>query len=230
MRVDPLTLETLWAGALRDLPFRKASFFVTSLLAPGLFWLFGAALAGATKPISLLGLVGLAGLSALGLGSSLVQVRWRSRRTGGWPSSRTVVSVHQAYYSCMILLLSAYSMILAVQVARRVGWPFHNIAVVLYALSAIAGVLWAPRSLPSKPQDVALAASRGVRWLPWVIAIQAGLTSLGVLLGVWASRGDGSWAYFLVLGLGTLLALITVTLGFSAFYRFLVFVTNPPPA
>ena len=229
MRIDTFTLKTIWTSALRDLPFRRASFFVTSLIAPGVFWLFGAALAGFSRPISLVGLGGLAGLSVLGFGSSLLQLRWKSRRKTGRPSSRTVVPVHQAYYSCMVLLLSFYCLVLALQVALRVIGPFFSGAVVLYGLSALTGILWAPRSMPSKPQDIPLAASREVRWLPWVIAVQSGLTSLGVFLGVWISRGSGTWAYFLVMGLSALFALITVTLGLSMFYRFLVFVFNPPP-
>jgi len=230
MRIDSFALKTIWTSALRDLPFRKASFFVTSLIAPGVFWVFGAALAGFAEPISLLGLGGLGGLTVLGLGSSLLQLRWKSRRRTGRPSSRIVVSVHQAYYSCMVLLLSFFCLVLALQVALRAMTPFYTAAIVLYALSALAGVLWAPRSMPSKTQDVALAASREIRWLPWVIAAQSALTSLGVFAGVWISRGTGTWAYFLVLGLSALLALIMVTLGLSLFYRFLVFVFNRPPA
>ncbi len=229
MRVDTFALRTIWTSSLRDLPFRKPSFFVTSLIAPGVFWLFGAALAGFGEPMSLVGLGGLAGLSALGLGSSFMQLRWKSRGKTGRPSSRTLISVHQAYYSCMILLLSAYCLVLALQVALRLTGPFYGGALVLYVLSAIAGAFWAPRSLPSGPQDIASAGSREVRWLPWVIAVQGSLTSLGVFLGVWISRGSGTWAYFLVMGLSALLALITVTLGLSMFYRFLVFVINPLP-
>jgi hypothetical protein len=101
--------------------------------------------------------------------------------------------------------------------------------VALYALSTVAGLLWAPHSLPKKPEDVALAASRDIRWLPWVIAVQGGLASLGVFLGVWISRGTGTWAYFLVMGLSALFAMIMVTLGLSMFYRFVAFLFNPPP-
>lgn len=229
MRIDTFALNTMWSSALRDLPFRRASFFVTSLIAPGVFWLFGAALGGIAKPISLIGLGGLVGLTVLGTVSSLLQLRWKSRRMTGGPTSRTVVSVHQAYYSCMILLLSFYCLVLAVQVALRVMTPFGSGAVVLYVLSAVAGVLWAPRSVPSKAQDAALAVRRETRWLPWVIAVQSALTSLGVFLGVWISRGSGTWAHFLVLGLSSLLALILVTLAFSMFYRLVIFLRNPPP-
>jgi hypothetical protein len=130
----------------------------------------------------------------------------------------------------MILLLSLYCLVLALQIALRVAGPFYIGSVVLYALSTCAGLLWAPHSLPKKPEDVALAASRDIRWLPWVIAVQSGVTSLGVFLGVWISRGTGTWAYFLVMGLSALFAMIMVTLGLSMFYRFIVFLSNPPPA
>lgn len=230
MKIEAFALKTIWASALRDLPFRKASFFVTSLIAPGVFWVLGAALAGFVKPISLVGLGGLAALAILGIGSSLLQMQWNSRGKTGRPSSRTVISFHQAYYSCMVLILSFYCLILALQFALRVMVPFHSGLIVLYSLSALAGVFWAPHSMPSKTQDVALAASREARWLPWVIGIQSAAISLGVFLGVWFSRGGGTWAYFLVLGLSALFALIMVTLGISLFYRFLVFAFIPPPA
>lgn len=230
MRVDSFALKTIWSSALRDLAHRKPSFFVTSLVAPGSFWFFGGALAGLSEPISLAGLAALAGLAVLGVGSSLLQLRWKSRRKTSRPSGRVVISVQQAYYSGAILLMSFYCMVLALQIALRVAGPFYVASVVLFALSTIAGLLWAPHSLPKKPEDLALAASRDIRWLPRVIAVQSGLTSLGVFLGVWISRGTGTWAYFLVMGLSALLAMIMMTLGLSMFYRFLVFLFNPPPA
>lgn len=229
MKVDAYVLRGIWSSALRGLPSRRASFFVTSLIGPGIFWLLGAALAGMARPISLLGLAGLAGLGVLGVASAWLQVRWKSRGTSAKPSSRTVASVHQAYYSCAILLLSFYCLILALQAALRVKGPFYVSVIVLYVLSAGAGMWWAPRSMPRKPQDETLAARREIRWLPWVIGLQGGLTSLGVFLGVWAARGSGAWAYFLVLGLGTLLSLMTVTLGLAIAYRFAVLLFSPIP-
>jgi hypothetical protein len=62
------------------------------------------------------------------------------------------------------------------------------------------------------------------------MAVQGGIVSLGVFLGVWATQGTEAWVYFLVAGLGALAALITVTLGIISLYRFVVLASHPIPA
>jgi hypothetical protein len=229
MRVDPYALKSMWTSVLRSLPFRRSSFFVTSLVAPGVLWLIGAVLAGIGSPISLIGLAGLAGLCLLGISSSLLHTRWKSRGNSTKPSTRLVVAIQQAYYSITILLLSFYCIVFAFEIALIVKGLYYNVLLVAYILSVIAGLLWAPRSLPSKPEDDALAARREVKWLPWVTAAQAAAISIGVFLGVWTSRGAGRWEYYLVMGLSGLLGLLMVTFGLAYIYRFFVFATKTIP-
>ena len=230
MRVDDYALKSLWSSALRALPFRKASFFVTSLVAPGVLWLLGAALAGIGTPISVVGLAGLVLLGVLAVSSSLLQVRWKSRAGSARPSTRVVISTQQAYYSLMILFLSFYCLVFALQIALRVESAFYISILLIYVLSAVAGALWAPRSLPKAPEDDALAARREVRWLPWVLGAQGALISLGVFLGVWLSRDGGTWTYFLGMGLAALSAMLMVTLGIVMVYRFAILALRPIPS
>jgi len=230
MRVDDYALKALWTSALRDLPFRKASFFVTSLIAPSVLWLLGAALAGLGTPISMVGLAGLGLLAVLAVSSSLLQVRWKSRTRSAKPSTRVVISTHQAYYSLMILILSFYCLVFALQIAHRVEGFFYDGILLIYVLSAVAGALWAPRSLPKTPEDDALAARREVRWLPWVMGAQGALISLGVFLGVWLSRDGAAWTYFLGMGLAALSATLMVTLGLITIYRFAILALRPIPS
>jgi hypothetical protein len=121
-----------------------------------------------------------------------------------------------------ILTLSFYSLVLAEQMLLKAGMRIGPALVIIYALSGIAGAVWAPQSLPRSADDDANAARREGKWLPWVVAVQGGLVSLGVFLGVWAAQGSEAWAYFLVAGLGALTALIMVTLGFVSLYRFVI--------
>jgi len=230
MRVDDYALEALWSSALRDLPSRKASFFVTSLVAPGVLWLLGAALAGLSTPVSMVGLAGLVFLGVLAVSSSLLQVQWKSRTASARLSTRVVISTHQAYYSLMILFLSFYCLVFALQIALRVEIFFYNSILLIYVLSAVAGALWAPRSLPKAPEDDALAARREVRWLPWVFGAQGALVSLGVFLGVWLSRDGAAWMYFLGMGLAALSATLMVTLGLITIYRFAILALRPIPS
>lgn len=94
----------------------------------------------------------------------------------------------------------------------------------------IAGALWAPQSLPRSADADVNAVRREGKWLPWVVAVQGGLVSLGVFLGVWAAQGSEAWTYFLVAGFGALTALIMVTLGFVSLYRFVILASHTIPA
>lgn len=146
-----------------------------------------------------------------------------------YSASRVVVLTHQAHSVLAILALSFYSLVLAQQMALRVGARMGAALAIVYVLSGMAGVVWGPRSLPQSADDDGEATRRDVKWLPWVMGLHGSLVNLGVFLGIWATQGSGSWAYYLVGGLGALAALITVTLGFVSLYRLTVLASHPIP-
>jgi hypothetical protein len=140
-----------------------------------------------------------------------------------------VVVVHQAYYSLAILSLSFYFVVLALQFAQKLGAAYFQGLVATYLLSLALGIYWAPRSLPRSRHDEAIAETRERNWLPWVIAGQTIAVSIGVVLGVWYSRGGGSWMRPAAFGVGALASMLLVTLGVSILYRLLLFMRNPIP-
>lgn len=220
---------SVWLGVLRPLPTRRCSFFVSSLFAPVLFWFLGAALAGLNSTVSFVGLAMLGGLTSLGLAASLSCKRWKSRGPSARPTTRGVVLTHQVYFVLAVLAISFYSLVIAHQMSLRIGVRIGGLLAIAYGLSGIAGVVWGPRSLSRSAGDDLIAAKREVKWLPWVMALQGGLVSLGVFLGVWAAQGRTSWTYYLSGGLGALAALLLVTLGFISLYRLVVLASNPIP-
>lgn len=128
-----------------------------------------------------------------------------------------------------VLALSFYSLVLAHQMSLRIGVRIGGLLAIAYGVSGIAGVAWGPRSFSQSAGDDLIATKREVKWLPWVMALQGSLVSLGVFLGVWAAQGRASWTYYLSGGLGALAALLLVTLGFTSLYRFTVLASNPIP-
>jgi len=226
---DSFALTQLWINALIDLPKRRASFFLTSLIAPLVFWLSGAVLAGIGAAVSLAGLAILILLAIIAVSSYLLLIRWKSRGSSERPSTRLVVTLHQFYYALMILGLSYYLLILALQASIRLEGPWFQAILIIYALSAVAGLLWAPRSIPRETEDEAAVIARDVGWLPWVLGVQGAIVSIGVFLGVWISHGQGVWTHFLIMGMGTLASLFMITMGFSIIYRSMLFAAGPIP-
>jgi hypothetical protein len=160
MHLTPYQLQTLWSWVLSDLPHRKAGFFIESLIAPGAFWLFGAAFAGFGSLASRLRLFGLAFLALVGLASAVLQTIWTSRSASRRRLTRALILVHQAYYSLMILTTSLYCLTFLLEFGRRQESPFYSWIIALYLASIVAGALWAPHSFPEGPEDLRLAAER----------------------------------------------------------------------
>jgi hypothetical protein len=225
MGPTPFQLETLWSWVLRDLPTRKASFFLVSLIAPVVFWLFGAALAGFGAVVTKLGILGLGFLAFLALSSALLQAIWKSRSPLQRGLTGATVLVHQAYYSASILMISASILIFVLELTRTSESHLRGLITALYATSVIAGGVWAPHSFPKGPEDLRLAAEREWKWLPWTIALPGTFATLCALLSALVSR-DGIESDFFALTFGSLVAMLLAWLGVLALYRFVVLVVS----
>jgi hypothetical protein len=136
------------------------------------------------------------------------------------------------YPVLFLLTLSGYFLILALGIASTsTGIPsaYPTLTVALYVLSAIAAIVWSPRSLPRSKSDDDMAIARSARWLPWLIGMQGSLVGIGVFLGVFAARSRAAWGPLALSGLGALGATLCVTFSILMFYRFAFLALHPVP-
>ena len=143
-----------------------------------------------------------------------------------------VALAHRAYFGVMLLSLSAYFLRVATDFATQLTelppWVVSSL-LALYGLSAAAAIAWAPSSIARSAEDDAQSAQRGMRWLPWVIGLQASLVGLGVFLGAWFMHNEISLGGLFFVGLSSLAAFLMVMFGILGLYRFVVLTLNPIP-
>jgi hypothetical protein len=175
-------------------------------------------------PIPLMLLLGVIGIVAL-----------RSTRKSGFlilRRQRLTALLHRMFFVAMLLSISAYLLRIAVEFTTRYT-ELPSLAatgqIILYGVSVLLGILWAPSSLPRSVTDDATSAERGARWIPWVVGIQSAMVGLGVFLGAWFMHDEVTWGGLLLVGLSTLTAMLIVTGSILGFYRFLILALNEIP-
>ena len=170
--------------------------------------------------------------------AGVAAVFWGMARSRSGPKrhqlalARISALVSMMYPVLFLLTLSGYCLIIALGIAntnRGIPSAYPTLTVALYVLSAIAAILWSPRSLPRSKADDEMAFARGARWLPWLVGMQGTLVGIGVFLGVFATRSQSNWAMLALGGLATLGALLCVTFSILLLYRFVFLATQPVP-
>jgi hypothetical protein len=146
--------------------------------------------------------------------------------------ARFNVLVNMMYIVLFLLTLSGYFFMGALGTATTSGGlpeAYVNFIAALYVLSAIAAILWSPRSLPRSESDDEKAFARSAKWLPWLIGMQGSLVGIGVFLGVFAAQSRNNWSIIALAGLATLGAVLCVTFSILLFYRFVFLALQPVP-
>jgi len=232
MSVSSYSVQSLWRGILRDISHRKASFFISSLVAPMIMWVaLGMALKFESQelfrtsiPLLLMMPIGI--LSAVILRSS------RGRWIKDGRVQRITALIHGIYYGVALISLSAYFLRIAIETGQRyLKLPFlvYPGLLALYLLSGLAAAAWSPYSIPRTRADDDLAAKRGIRWLPWAMGVQGSLIGLGVFLSAWLMHNEVAWEGLLVVGLASLCATVLLMVTILGFYRFFILALYPIP-
>lgn len=225
-------VESGWRGALQALRQARPTAALGGVIAVAVFWVLaipnghvsGAALTKSALPI--------APLLALAVASSVAQRSRSGGRRSDLALTRLNVLVNTMNAGLLMLTLSAYSLQIGLSFASPdlpLRLAASGFAVGLYLLSAISGVLWCPRSIPSSKADEDQAAVRDVKWLPWIMGAQGSLVGIGVFLGVWMTHNPSAWDDLLMIGLSSLLSMLTVFFGILFLYRTGFLALNPIP-
>ena len=232
MKETPYAIVGSWHQAIKGLQQSRPSAMLGGVMATTVIWLIASlyqgfsvsALVRSGIPIPI-----LAGVAA---------VFWGMTRSRSGPKrhrlalARINALVGMMYPVLFLLTLSGYFLIIALGIAntsRGIPSTYPTLTVALYVLSAIAAIVWSPRSLPRSKSDDEMAFARSAKWLPWLIGMQGTLVGIGVFLGVFAARSQSSWGMLALGGLGTLGALLCVTFSILLLYRFVFLALQPVP-
>ena len=224
--------DRLWEAILDEIPRRRTSFFLTSPLACFLFWVIGIGIAKNPPSTLIPSLVPSIAVLALGVASFLALKRWKRRSRKTVSSTRRVALTNLAYYSTMLLVLSFYSLWIAIGASPSSSpapSPMGILLAGVYALSIMASLLWAPRSLPRSPVDDQGAGHRQGAWVPSILVAQGCAVGAAVFTGAWLREEWASFGAMLVIGLFGLSAVLLVTVGVLASYRWLALASRPCP-
>jgi len=206
MKETPYRVEGSWDQALRGVQRARPSAMLSGVVVPALLWLVAALYTGFSStglvrtglPLPILAAVALA---------SIVLSRFRSgRKTKDLTLTKLNALVNTIYIGLFLLTISGYFLIAALGTAATIEGligAIPGLILALYVLSAMAAVLWSPRSLPISKADDEMALSRSATWLPWLVGMQGFLVGLGVLLGTFASHDQGGWGALALSGLAT---------------------------
>ena len=232
MSVSSYSVQSLWRGILRDIPHRKASFFITSLIAPVIMWVaLGWAVRFETHELFRTSIPVLA-MIPLGILSAGILRSSRGRRIKDVRAARLTALIHGLYYGVWLVSLSAYFLRIAIETGQRyLKLPFliYPGLLALYFLSGLAAAAWAPSSIPRTQADDDQATRRGIRWLPWAMGVQGSLISLGVFTSAWLMHNEVAWEGLLVVGMALLCASVVLMVTVLGFYRFFVLALYPIP-
>jgi len=226
------SIQSLWRSVLRDIPKRRASFFISGAIAPLVLWFLVAMLVHFQIEEIKLAAIPIVLLLPLGLVAAFSLRTARSHRFRDGRLQRWTALVHSLFYGAFLLTLSTYFLRVAIESgARYSSLPFfvYPGLLVLYGLTMVASAIWGPSSLPRSQADDDLAASRGVRWLPWVMGCQGSLIGLGVFLGAWLLHDDVPWGVLLVIGTSSLAAIVGLGVSTLGIYRFFILALHPIP-
>jgi hypothetical protein len=228
----PYSVSALWEASLRDLPGRRPSFFTGSLFVLAFIGLLAWWAAGsAMEDIWRVALPLVILLPAAVASVVLLRARIGSRKRGA-ALTRLTVLLQVAFSALFLLVLSGYAFRIALDVGVRFAqWPRALMLGLmgLYGATALAALLWAPRSLPRSPEHDELAAKRGGKWLPWVMGCQGFLISTGVFVGVWFLHDESPWEYALVIGIAALASTLLLFFGILIVHRFALLALCPIP-
>ena len=232
MTISSYSLQSLWRGILRDIPHRKASFFISSLIAPVIMWLaLGMAVKFDSRELVRTSIPVLI-MTPIGILSAVILRSTRGRRIKDGRSQRITALIHGIYYGVALISLSAYFLRIAIETGQRyLNLPFQVYPglLALYLLSGLAAAAWSPSSIPRTQADDDLAFRRGIRWLPWAMGIQGSLIGFGVFLSAWLMHNEVAWEGLLVVGVASLCATVLLMVTVLGFYRFLVLALYPIP-
>ena len=232
MKETPYTIVGSWHQAIKGLQQSRPSAMLGGVMAMTVIWLVAglyqgfstSALVRSGIPIPILAVV--------------VAVFWGIAKSRSGPMRHQLALakinalVSMMYPVLFLLTISGYFLIIALGTTNTSGGlpgAYPRVIVALYVLSAIAAILWSPRSLPRSKADDEMAFARSAKWLPWLIGMQGTLVGIGVFLGVFVARSQSNWGVLALGGLATLGALLCVTFSILLLYRFVFLALQPVP-
>lgn len=225
-------INNIWRWHLRDLPHRRPSWFLSSLIVPTAFWAFLVAIAPLQGWLELMLLLPLFVIAAIGVTSFFGLIAYREACRRDLRSVRRLVLVNSLYYAGAGLVSSAYLLgIAAALVARLPGLPFNlgGAFLAAYLLTGLASALFAPHTLVTTPREEVEAQEREASLLPWALGCQGFLVGMGVLLGSWFLQVNTSWEVLLGVGFSALASLVLLTLAMVGMHRFVLLLRTYPP-
>jgi len=229
LRVGSADATALWQDATGSTQALGRRWISSGLLLTAVFWLILNMLARFSSPVLARSSVALGTVVAY---STFLYLAERRITLGekGRGHGRRIVTLARVEHSCALLfVVSAFSLAmgLALSTSIEIGLPILGLALTsLYLVNAGAAAVWAPRSMLITSAKRAQASERQSRWLPYAIGCQGLIVGGAVFLSAMMLQGMIPWGQLLVLGLGTLCALITLTLAIASFYRILVLSAN----
>lgn len=227
-------VESAWRAAVHAVRGARPSVFLTGLVGPIFFWLLAAADAHFSRASMVQAAVPLPVLLALGIASTVNHIRLKKRRAD-LGLTRWTALISASLASLYLFTLSGYLLQLSLVTATSelyslVLSPWSlGLIVGLYAFSALAAIVWSPRSVPTSKADDDQAMERNASWLPWILGAQASAVGMGVFLSMLSARGKLAGEWLWLVGVGTLGAAFMVFFGIVMFYRFIFLALHPIP-
>ena len=221
-----------WRQALKGLEQARPSAMFSGVIGAALFWLVTGLFQRFSSPLFIRGGIPLPILATVAIVSRITAKTRSGSKRRHLALARFNVLVNMMYIVLFLLALSGYFLMGALGVATTGGGlpeTYATFIAALYALSAIAAIIWSPRSLPRSQSDDEKAFARSAKWLPWLIGMQGSLVGIGVFLGVLAAQSPNSWSLIALAGLATLGAVLCVTFSILLFYRFAFLALKPVP-
>lgn len=232
MKETPYPIVGSWHQAIKGLQQSRPSAMLGGVMAMTVIWLVAGLYQGLSTPALVRSGIPIPILAVV------AAVFWGMARSRSGPKrhqlalARINALVSMMYPVLFLLTISGYFLIIALGTVNTSGGlpgAYPTLIVALYVLSAIAAILWSPRSLPRSKADDQRAFARGARWLPWLIGMQGSLVGIGVFLGVFAAQSRNNWGIVALGGIATLGALLGVTFSILLFYRFVFLALQPIP-
>lgn len=232
MKETPYPIVGSWRQAIRGLQQSRPSAMLSGVLGLTLMWLVTGLVQGFSSSVLIRSAIPLPILATVAIVSSIIAKSRSGRKRRYLAVARVGVLVNMMYVVLFLLTISGYFLLGALGMATNYeGLPgaYVTFIVASYFLSAVAAIVWSPRSLPRSEADDKMAFARSAKWLPWLIGMQGSLVGIGVLLGVFAARSRNNWGIIALVGIATLGALLGVTFSILLFYRFVFLALQPIP-